>query len=374
MNFANYRQNLHHPLAKSSRMMVMFHRGLILAVRCGALGDLVQFSGAVAALADHHDQPIDVLTGGGPGAELLADMPEVGRTFTVNHRRRPAWLAPDLVELGRVLAARRYAHVYMGDSVPVIEELLAAAGAHIHPLHLPTSVPHALDGYASALDVYGIEHPAVLNPCIPRREADQQEARKLLAAHGVSQEPVIVIQMGNARSMHPLAALRPQRNLKAWGIEAWVATLTALGDLHPGTTLALAGAPAEWEANEAVRQRLPALLKARTVNLARDLPILRLRGLLTEALGCLSVDTGPAHLAAAVGCPLVVLFGPADPTQMAPRGPGPVRVVTSGIGCSPCYGSPRRDACRSNRCMQQITVGQVLGAWQSLAGDQQAVA
>ena len=352
----------------------MFTRGLILAVRCGALGDLVQFSAVVAALADHHDQPIDILTGGGAGAELLADMPEVGRAFAVRHRRRPAWLAPDLVDLGRTLAARRYAHVYLVDRVPVVEDLLGGRGARLHPLGMPAEIPHALDGYGTVLAQQGIAVPDQVLPRLPRREADRHAARALLTERNLGHRPVIVVQMGNARSLHPLAALRPERNLKAWPEEVWVACLRALGDLHPEAALVLAGAPAEWAANERVLRQLPSALQARTANLARDLPIRTLAGLLTEALGCLSVDTGPAHLAAALGCPLTVLFGPADPAQMAPRGPSPVRVVTSGVACSPCYGTARRDACRENQCMRRIPVHQVLAAWQSLHLERRAVA
>lgn len=352
----------------------MFTRGLILAVRCGALGDLVQFSAVVAALADHHDQPIDLLTGGGAGADLLADMPEVGRAFTVRHRRRPAWLAPDLVDLGRTLAARRYAHVYLVDRVPVVEDLLASRGTSLHRLGLPVEVPHALDGYAAVLGQHGIAVPDQVLPRLPRREADRHAAHALLAARNLGNRSVIVVQMGNSRSRHPFAALRPERNLKAWPEDAWLVCLRALGELHPEAAFVLAGAPAEWAANERVLRQMPAALQARTANLARDLPIRTLSGLLTDALGCLSVDTGPAHLAAALGCPLTVLFGPADPAQMAPRGPAPVRVVASGIGCSPCYGTARRDACRNNLCMGQIGVHQVITAWQSLHHEPRAVA
>jgi ADP-heptose:LPS heptosyltransferase len=63
----------------------------------------------------------------------------------------------------------------------------------------------------------------------------------------------------------------------------------------------------------------------------------------------------------------VVLFGPADPRDNAPRGPAPVVVVRSGVACSPCYGTARRKTCRENICMSQIPVTQVVAAWHSLA-------
>jgi len=131
--------------------------------------------------------------------------------------------------------------------------------------------------------------------------------------------------------------------------------------------MALAGAPCEWGICEEIKAGLSATVTARTVNLANELPVRSLIGLLEGALGCLSVDTGPAHLAGAVGCPVVVLFGPADSRAMAPRGPAVVRTVTSGVACSPCYGTNRRSACWTNICMSQLSVVAVLSAWAEVA-------
>ncbi|MDQ2731508.1 MAG: lipopolysaccharide heptosyltransferase I, partial [Armatimonadota bacterium] len=52
-------------------------------------------------------------------------------------------------------------------------------------------------------------------------------------------------------------------------------------------------------------------------------------------VGC---DTGPMHLAAAVGVPVVALFGPTDPARWHPWTDGPYRVVRLGLPCSPCGG------------------------------------
>ena len=53
-------------------------------------------------------------------------------------------------------------------------------------------------------------------------------------------------------------------------------------------------------------------------NVADDLPLRRLLALLSMAHSCISVDTGPAHAAAALDCPLVVLFGKASPSRFRP--------------------------------------------------------
>src|SRR5258708_31737381 len=59
---------------------------------------------------------------------------------------------------------------------------------------------------------------------------------------------------------------------------------------------------------------------ARLYSAAAALPIPRLVALLARAAGLITVDSGPAHAAAAVGCPLVVLFGKALPSLYRPWG------------------------------------------------------
>ena len=66
----------------------------------------------------------------------------------------------------------------------------------------------------------------------------------------------------------------------------------------------------------------------------RDGPEL-LPALLTELDALVSGDTGVAHLAAALGTPTVVLFGPTDPELTAPR--GPVEVLRRAVPCAPCF-------------------------------------
>ena len=53
----------------------------------------------------------------------------------------------------------------------------------------------------------------------------------------------------------------------------------------------------------------------------RETPLPRLASFLSGARLCVGNDSGIAHLAAAVGCPTLTLFGPTDPARWAPRGP-----------------------------------------------------
>ena len=63
----------------------------------------------------------------------------------------------------------------------------------------------------------------------------------------------------------------------------------------------------------------------------RNLPLPRLASRLARSALCVGNDSGISHLAAAVGCPLLVLFGPTRPGVWAPRGVG-VRIMRSATG------------------------------------------
>ena len=88
-------------------------------------------------------------------------------------------------------------------------------------------------------------------------------------------------------------------------------------------------------------------------NLSNELPIPRLLPLIEQAHSMVSVDTGPAHAAAALGCPLVVMFGAASPEKWRPIGPGRIALL----------GGERGAASR----VADIPVDRVVAAWRSLA-------
>jgi ADP-heptose:LPS heptosyltransferase len=76
-----------------------------------------------------------------------------------------------------------------------------------------------------------------------------------------------------------------------------------------------------------------------------------------------SVDSGPAHIAAALGTPLIVLWGPGILEQTRPvEGDGPVEILRESVPCAPCYGTPLMRTCRDNICMQRITPARVTAA------------
>jgi len=64
-----------------------------------------------------------------------------------------------------------------------------------------------------------------------------------------------------------------------------------------------------------------------------------------------SNDSGPMHIAAALGVPVFAIFGPTNPVRTGPYGRSHV-IIRKGLGCSPCY----RKNCRTVQCMEMISV------------------
>jgi heptosyltransferase-2/heptosyltransferase-3 len=92
----------------------------------------------------------------------------------------------------------------------------------------------------------------------------------------------------------------------------------------------------------------------RLCNAADDLPVPRLIALLERGDGLITVDSGPAHAAAAVGCPQVVLFGKALPSLYRPWGSAGADVK---VLCGQIDGHPD---------MLGIAVESVTDAWSGL--------
>jgi heptosyltransferase-2/heptosyltransferase-3 len=171
-----------------------------------------------------------------------------------------------------------------------------------------------------------------------------------LETRGLADRPLILMQIGNKRTMRR-GPRRLAINNKYWPNERWAEVLRFLRQRHPQHALVLLGTGPEFQLN----QDLATLAGIRGLhNVADDLPIPRLVSLLDRAAGLVTVDSGPAHAAAAVGCPQVVLFGKALPSLYRPTGTAgaEVQLLTGLID-----GEPN---------MLGIEAGDVIAAWTRL--------
>jgi heptosyltransferase-2/heptosyltransferase-3 len=177
---------------------------------------------------------------------------------------------------------------------------------------------------------------------------DRARTEEWLRAKGWYGRPLVLIQPGNRRTMRGKKLKRSAADDKAWPIETWAALLRRIHTALPNAVIVLVGAPKEalllgWIEEAA------ALHSVATATL----PLADLFALCAIAHSMISVDSGPAHAAAAVGLPLVVLFGAHSQREWLPRSAGSPVV---GIGGPPV-----------SRRLDQISDETVFEAWLALS-------
>ncbi|MCE2414464.1 lipopolysaccharide heptosyltransferase II [Candidatus Poribacteria bacterium] len=175
-------------------------------------------------------------------------------------------------------------------------------------------------------------------------DADRHFIENLLRAEGVSRdERLIAINLGTTWAT------------KRWDLVNFTEVIRQITHLAQESKVVLTGSHAEQTLTEALPAALP------VINLVGKTSILQLGALLERCEVCLTCDSGPMHIAAAVGTPTVALFGPTDPVLHRPYGIGHT-VIEKPVSCRPCYKRTchRQDA--PHLCMREIGTGEVVKA------------
>jgi heptosyltransferase-2 len=206
-------------------------------------------------------------------------------------------------------------------------------------LPLPCPRRHQVDEYLLLLEPLGLQPvtrvPELAAP--PKGSEARQAARALLGGVGAD------AGHGPRIGLHLGAEFGPS---KLWPIERLIQFCRVL--LTHGARPVLLGTPGDLPAAERLREQIavPSLV-------GRDTPAL-LPAVLAEVDGLVCGDTGVGHLAAALGTPVVSLFGPTDPGLTSPR--GPVAVVSRPTPCAPCF---YRVCPIEHPCLRAITADEV---------------
>jgi len=154
---------------------------------------------------------------------------------------------------------------------------------------------HAIDALLAALAL----RPGSRTPRIHLPEARRRAGRERLLDLGVDPElPLLAVHVGAGGSQ------------KRWPVEGW---LRVLHGLAPSAQFVAIEGPADVEPTAALVQALP-------LPVLRGVPLVELTAALGQVSALLSHDSGVAHLAAALGCPTLCVFGATDPVRWAPRG------------------------------------------------------
>jgi lipopolysaccharide heptosyltransferase II len=184
---------------------------------------------------------------------------------------------------------------------------------------VPTSDMHAVDRYLLVADALGAKRDA---PSFQFRDLEEDRARvgQLLARHGIPSGTAWI-------AVNPSARWPTKR----WAPERFAAAADELQRSGAGRIVLIGGPEARPEARAvAGRMHTP------PVDLTGQTDVALLPALLKSAAVLLTNDSGPMHVAAAVGTPVVAVFGPTSPVRTGPYGAGH-RTLNAGIPCSPCF-------------------------------------
>ena len=156
----------------------------------------------------------------------------------------------------------------------------------------------------------------------------------------------------------PLVVLHPGAR---WPTKLWpAASLARLGDWlirEKGLQVIITGSAAD----QGLAAPIEAHMTEEAVNLVGRTSLEELAGILQKARLAVTADTGPMHLAAALGTPVAALFGPTAPWRTGPFGPGH-EIVRLDLDCSPCF----KRRCPEPRCLTELPLAAVQAACEKI--------
>lgn len=198
--------------------------------------------------------------------------------------------------------------------------------------------PHMTGYYLGLLQPWGLTgDPAAVSLAVT--DAERRHARSRLDEWGLKAADHLV-------AINPGAAYG---SAKRWPVERFAALANRLG--RDGASLVVLGSAAERALGEAI----VAGLGSRAVNAAGLTTIREALAMLTWCQHLVTNDSGPMHLAAALGRPVTAIFGPTDPRATRPVGER-VTILQYAVDCAPCR---YRDCPIDHRCMTAVSVEEV---------------
>jgi ADP-heptose:LPS heptosyltransferase len=311
----------------------------ILIVHSGGIGDLLLALPAMRLFRTHFPHSILELLGRPERLSLVAFDLHAGSVHSIDQARMA-----HLYQEGNVLPPNLTSFISSFDIAlvfgktrtrPLVSNFRAAGVGRV--LFIPSLPPEGMKIHASAhllecLGSYGIKGKNSFVPLSLPSEAVAW-AGNFLENIGLGQKEKILL-------IHPGSG-SPAKN---WSPKNFARVADWFSDR--GKILIIAGPAADG-----VREVMGDVKKARPL-LVENLPLLHLAAIMKMGTTYLGNDSGISHLAALLGVPTTVLFGPTRPAVWKPIGPL-VKIIHAGLECCPCAEKVRSKCFRP--CLENIT-------------------
>jgi ADP-heptose:LPS heptosyltransferase len=328
------------------------------------LGDMVMLSALLNYLHRRYHRPCQVIGAGSWNTAVYQGNPDVSQVWSFG-RHFPFPLTFEWPRVARALRESHPGPIYVCEhhyrQLPRIRRILSFSGVDparcVYMTEKPGSLHHSVDRLVRlgeltppALNAADYPLPDLAASAAPRLRVlknDRVDLDAWLRTQGWSGRQIIMVQPGNHRSMSRRRERwqRLSTDDKAWPAERWVSLLHKVHARMPNALIMLRGSPEEVQ----MLQTVQAATGLDSVVVA-GVGLGRLFALCEASHSMISVDTGPAHAAAALGLPLVVMYGAESQRYWLPRSHSGSPVI--GVGGPP--ESVRAD---------QIPVDAVFDAW-----------
>lgn len=336
----------------------------ILIIRLSSIGDVVHTLPAVGQIRRFLPHSVITWVAEQPSADLLMSCEWVDNVIVFPRRRSGAGRAirnfvPAAAETAaflRTLRSQPYDLVidFQGLAKSGAVTLAARGARKIGFSHAREGSRFVYNETAPAPDFFdhGIERHLRMaqylgiNDCtvdFPRffSSHERQSVDRLLSAEGIG-------------SKHPYVCFHP---VARWVTKQWpvgkAACLCAAIVRRTGHAVLLVGDRKQFSRYDAICSRSAVAVR----NFAGRTSLRELCCLIDGASLMVSMDSGPLHLACALGTPTVGLFGPTDPRRTGPFGRR-ASAVYKDLSCRPCF-KKKRCPLEHHRCMHDITVEEV---------------
>jgi len=218
---------------------------------------------------------------------------------------------------------------------------------HINPFPLWDQRVHLTDHLLKELSRYGFSNSETI-PKLYLNESDQIFGKNFWKGKGLTMEErseIIVLHPGSGSKR------------KVWPLERFLDLVGYLRK-HLYSRMLIVLGPAEGAEIRKTFERMEREMDGTAPILAKGLSLLQLASVMAECRLFIGNDSGISHMAAALGLPIVTIFGPTDQRVWSPRGKK-VFVVRREIPCSPCP-QERFFQCQHLECLRGIEIGEVL--------------
>ena len=337
----------------------------ILVVRVDLLGDVVLSTPVVRVLRRAYPRAkIDMLVQA-PFDGILAGDHDLNRTLVWNPHvwRNPRnWLSArswreSLSALRRLRFPRYDLAISVSGDIGSIVTRLSGARRRVgyaneaYPFFLTDPVPGARYLIHQHETRYGLALAAAAGASIaPGDEIPRLSVSPVAREHMRATLDEERARLGAAGPLIALHAGARNGQAKRWPARHWAALARRLGDELDACVI-LTGAP-----NEAPLAGDVERLAGRPVlNLCGQTSLPDLKALLAECALVISGDSGPMHIACALGRPVIALHGPTDPAISGPTTPDAI-VLRHELWCAPCYDASATAECRFGNpvCMKEL--------------------